>query len=76
MLPIPNLQSRFSIRDKVKIDDSDVIGIITAITMRHDGSIPYYHYEVEWLHNGINQSHWVPGSRLTHVASCKNDTPG
>lgn len=59
------------LRDKVQVDDSDIIGVITAILLRHDGTTQYYQYEVEWLHNGINYSQYITGSRLTRVTKHK-----
>ena len=60
----------FRIKDKVYIDKGDIIGTISAILLREDGLNSYIQYEVEWMHNGTNQSVWIAGYRL---AKCREE---
>lgn len=44
------LVSKFDLQDRVRVDDSDIIGTITLIEWRGDGN--YIRYEVSWFVSG------------------------
>ena len=62
-----NFQSNFHLRQLVCIDNQyGLIGYITAVTFREAENLQTYPvYQVDWLHNGQNQSFSIEGWRLT-----------
>lgn len=65
--------AKFEPGSRVMIDeDSTVKGCVTQIAFQApDRIITYATYQVEWLHNGANQSAWFPGWRLQNHPSVK-----
>lgn len=63
--------SDFDIRQKVRIDGSDIVGYITKITFdrTYNNGIArnIVSYQVEWLSGGHNQSVSIDGWRLELV---------
>ena len=61
---LQSIPAKHQLKQRVRVDGGDIVGTVTGILFRHDGLLPYVLYEVEWLHNGINYSHWLPEYRL------------
>ena len=56
------LQSVALLGDTVIIDgDTSIRAVVTAVTLRSDGAVQF---EVQWLHNGTNQTAWVNARRM------------
>ena len=59
-----NVEARFGIGTKVWIDDDrDLVGIVTAISIRHHG----VSYEVSYMHAGDAKNPFIEEYRLTRA---------
>ncbi len=58
------IKVKFNIGDKVRVDNGDVIGIVTGYTWRNQEFISC---EVAWFNNGIHYEVWFAEWRLSHA---------
>lgn len=58
------IETEFSIGDHVVADDTDIVMVVTALTVRRPGVM----YEVSHMWNGENKTTWVEAWRLKVVA--------
>lgn len=59
--PRMTLHSQWVFGDRVEIDGTDVIGVVTAICWRSQDGMTI---EVSWMHNGTAQTAWIQPYRL------------
>jgi hypothetical protein len=58
---IAKIETAFDLGDKVAVDKSDIIGVITSISITHHGKP---NNEVTWFHNGEIKTTWCYDWRL------------
>lgn len=61
----PTVTLPFKWRDRVSIDKSDVVGVVTGFALYERGT----EVQVSWFVTGAQHVHWISAERLTLVAN-------